>query len=51
VGYQGKIQQGLLIHKVTTVETSDGREKTVEQVLVSPKGLAKLASFVCQEVA
>ena len=51
VGYQGKIQQGLLIHKVTTVETSDGREKTVEQVLVSPKGLVKLASFVCQEVA
>jgi len=44
VGYQQRIQQGLLSHKVTTVQTSDGREKIIEQVLVTPKGLAKLAS-------
>ena len=30
-------------HKITTVQTSDGREKVVEQVLVTPKGLARLA--------
>ena len=41
--YQNRIQQGLLSHKVTTVSTSDGREKIVEQVLVTSKGLAKLA--------
>lgn len=43
VGYSDKIQQGLLIHKVTTVETTDGDEKVCEQVRITPKGLAKLA--------
>jgi phage anti-repressor protein/phage antirepressor YoqD-like protein len=43
VAYQQRIQQGLLSHKVTTVTTGDGREKIIEQVLVTPKGLAKLA--------
>jgi phage anti-repressor protein/phage antirepressor YoqD-like protein len=43
VAYQDKIQQGLLQHKITTVERSDGSEKVVEQVLVTAKGLAKLA--------
>lgn len=43
VAYQDKIQQGLLQHKVTTVERTDGTEKVVEQVLVTAKGLAKLA--------
>ncbi len=42
-GYQARIQVGYLDHKVTTVERSDGSEKTVEQVLVTAKGLAKLA--------
>lgn len=46
VGYQDKIQQGLLDHKVTTVERSDGSAKMVEQVLVTPKGLTKLAQVV-----
>lgn len=45
VAYQEKIQQGFLSHKVTTVQTSDGREKVVEQVLVTPRGLTKLASI------
>jgi len=45
VGYQDKIQQDLLTHKVTTVSTSDGREKTVEQVLVTPKGLTRLSTM------
>lgn len=47
--YQEKIQQGLLKHKVTIVEREDGTEKVVEQVLVTAKGLAKLASIFTQE--
>lgn len=43
LGYQDKIQQGLLEMKVETVERSDGTKKTVENVLMTPKGLAKLA--------
>ena len=43
VGYQSRIQVGYLTHKVTTIERSDGTEKAIEQVLVTPKGLAKLA--------
>lgn len=44
VGYQSRIQVGYLDHKITLVTRSDGSEKTVEQVLVTPKGLAKLAT-------
>jgi phage antirepressor YoqD-like protein len=43
VGYQDRINSGYLTHKITTVQTSDGREKVVEQVLITPKGLARLA--------
>jgi len=43
LGYQDKLQRGLLEHKVTTVERSDGTVKVAEQVHVTPKGLAKLA--------
>lgn len=43
VAYQDKIQAGYLTHKITTVERDDGSEKVVEQVLVTAKGLAKLA--------
>jgi len=41
--YQDKIQQGLMSHKSTTVTTSDGREKTVDQALLTAKGIAKLS--------
>jgi prophage antirepressor-like protein len=41
--YQHRIQCGLLEHKVTAVERPDGSEKIVERVLVTPKGLARLA--------
>lgn len=51
IAYQDKIQQGLLTHKVTTVlDIHTGREKVIEHVLVTPKGLAKLAGKV-EEVA
>ena len=42
LAYQDRIQSGHLEHKVTTVERSDGTEKVVEQVLVTPKGLTTL---------
>lgn len=45
-GYQARIQVGYLDHKVTTVSRSDGSDKTVEQVLVTSKGLAKLAGLM-----
>jgi len=41
-----RIQTGLLEHKITTVERSDGSAKTVEQVLVTAKGLAKLSEVL-----
>lgn len=50
IAYQDKIQQGLLTHKITTVsDIHSGSERVIEHVLVTPKGLARLASMV-QEV-
>jgi Rha family phage regulatory protein len=43
IAYQPRLQQGVLSHKVTTVERTDGTEKVVEQVLVTPKGVSVLA--------
>lgn len=43
IAYQAKLQSGLLEHKTTTVTKSDGYEKTVTQVRVTPKGLTRLA--------
>lgn len=43
VAYQDKIQTGMLEHKVTTVERPDGTEKVTEQVLVTAKGMARIA--------
>ncbi|MCK9505889.1 MAG: phage regulatory protein/antirepressor Ant [Porticoccaceae bacterium] len=43
IAYQPRIKQQVLVHKVTTVSRDDGTEKTVEQVRVTPKGLARLA--------
>lgn len=46
LAYQNKIQQGVLEHKVTTVSRSDGTEKIVERVLVTPKGLTALSKLL-----
>ncbi|RJF81681.1 hypothetical protein D3877_16295 [Azospirillum cavernae] len=46
IGYQDKIQNGYLVHKVTTVQRPDGSDKTTERVHVTPKGLARLAMMV-----
>ncbi len=43
VAYQDKLASGLLEHKTNTVTRSDGSEKTVTQVRVTPKGLSRLA--------
>ena len=43
LGYQEKVQQGLVEHKVTTVTLPDGNERLCEQVRITPKGLTKLA--------
>lgn len=46
VAYQPRLAQGVLEHKVTTVERSDGSEKMVEQVRVTPKGLARMSDLL-----
>lgn len=46
LGYQTKVKQQLLEHKVTLVARTDGSEKMVEQVLVTPKGLSKLSNEI-----
>lgn len=51
IGYQHKIQQGVLEHKSTTVHRDDDTEKVVTQVRVTPKGLAKLSAVFNQEEA
>ena len=51
VAYQHRIQSGMLEHKVTTVTRSDGTEKVVEQVLVTPKGMARLAELLTHPAA
>lgn len=43
VAYQSRIHSGDLEHKATTVEGRDGTERTFTQVLVTPKGLTRLA--------
>lgn len=51
VGYQDKIQQGLLEHKVTEITRSDGSAKVTQQVRITPKGLAKLGQLIRQHAA
>lgn len=46
LGYQARTNAGDLEHKVTTVLRGDGSEKVVEQVLVTPRGLTKLAMLL-----
>ena len=43
IAYQTKIQNGLLDHKPYTYTKDDGTEKTVDQVMVTEKGVLTLA--------
>ena len=45
LGYSEKEKSGYLEHKVTEVTRGDGTTKIVEQVRITPKGLAKLAKI------
>lgn len=51
IGYQDKIQQGLIEHKVTVITKPDGEDKSITQVRVTPKGLSKLAKLLTQGAA
>lgn len=51
LGYQDKVQLGYLEHKVTVVSRDDGTEKIVEQVRVTPKGLARLGADISRDIA
>lgn len=51
VGYQDKIQQGLLEHKITEITRSDGSQKLTQQVRVTTKGLAKLGQMIDKHAA
>jgi anti-repressor protein len=46
LGYQSKVDTGYLTHHQTTVKRADGTEKAVEQMRVTPKGVAKLAMIL-----
>lgn len=48
LAYQDRIQSGLMEHKVTHGEKSDGTEWTSTQPRITAKGLTKLASIVQQ---
>ncbi|WP_242181568.1 phage antirepressor KilAC domain-containing protein [Sphingomonas sp. CARO-RG-8B-R24-01] len=43
VAFGPKIQAGMLEHKGTTIQVRGRPDKWVEQVMVTPKGLARLA--------
>lgn len=46
VGFQSKIQAGLLDHRVEEVTRSDGSTKITEQVRITAKGIAKLGELL-----
>jgi phage antirepressor YoqD-like protein len=48
LAYQPRIQAGHLEHKVFTVTGADGQERSEAQVLVTPKGLARIAALLSQ---
>lgn len=43
IAYQNRIELGLLEHRPVTIQPHDGTEITTSQVLITPKGLTKLA--------
>ncbi|MDA5609333.1 phage antirepressor KilAC domain-containing protein [Pasteurella multocida] len=52
MAYQDKLQQLLLEHKIHVAMRDDGTEKVCERVLITAKGLTKLAKiFELQQAA
>ncbi|MDI2113054.1 phage antirepressor KilAC domain-containing protein [Commensalibacter nepenthis] len=50
IAYQDKIEQGLMWHQITE-DTRSGKLKIYTQALITPKGLAKLATIFVREIA
>lgn len=46
IGYQNKIQQGLIEHKTRIITTNDGTERICDQVLITAKGIAKCSEML-----
>jgi phage regulator Rha-like protein len=51
IGYQERIQSGLLEHKANIIIDAEGRERVRDQVRVTGKGLARLATLMQAEAA
>lgn len=51
LAYQDKIQQGVMCHKITTVQREDGTDKIVEQPRITPRGLTRIAANLQKAVA
>lgn len=51
LAYQDRITVGVMEHKVTTGEKSDGSEWTSTQVRVTAKGMARLAMLIAKDSA
>ncbi len=46
IGYSAMLVAGFLEHKITTITRTDGPTRVMEQVRVTPKGLARLARVI-----
>lgn len=51
IGYQDRIQSGLLEHKANIIIDAEGRERVRDQVRVTGKGVARLATLLQAEAA
>ncbi|GAN61598.1 hypothetical protein ACI01nite_25090 [Acetobacter cibinongensis] len=51
IAYQEKLQRGLMEHKITIVQRSDGSEKTITRARITPKGLCALAQIFNEPAA
>lgn len=51
VGYQQRIQAGLLDHRLEEVTRADGSSKITEQVRVTAKGMGRLGELLAPEMA
>lgn len=51
LAYQDRIQQGVMCHKVSTVQREDGTEKVVEQPRITPKGLTRIGNELAKSPA
>lgn len=49
IAYQDRIESGFLVHKTTVIKMDDGSDKACDQVLVTAKGLAKLATLLASK--